>query len=210
MLKKFIVTVCLLLISYTAFTHTSKTEPASITSKEALSDLHISASVSNTMHSVPTGAALVTKQSRSESADIHDTPDSVLNQSAARNTEVAIVTASVPTATPASLQTPTDTPAPEALCEIVLEIDNTRTSFLIEIPDSEAVDACDVLRIAYAKGYISSLTISDAYLQTMGSEYVLEMNGKKHNWVFTLNGESPLGCSRVEIQPGDTVVWAFL
>ena len=85
---------------------------------------------------------------------------------------------------------------------------DSSSSFSVELTDGMSV--CDVLQKAKDDGKISSLTIDDSYLSTLKSKYVSEINKYKNNWTFTVNGNSPLGCSLSYPKPNDIIVWKFL
>jgi hypothetical protein len=81
-------------------------------------------------------------------------------------------------------------------------------NFTVELKDGQNV--CDNLYEAKAENKIKSLTIKDAYLESMGSLYVYEINGYKNNWILSLNGKSSsVGCSKVFPKNGDVVEWKF-
>ena len=70
-------------------------------------------------------------------------------------------------------------------------------------------NACDVLQEAKDEGKINSVTFDDSYVSSLHSRYVTEINSYKDNWTFTVNGNSPLGCSLSNPKPNDVIVWKF-
>lgn len=118
-----------------------------------------------------------------------------------------------PTPTPTSTPTPSPspTPAPTPITSTVnIEIKTlgTSSSFTIEI--DEQMDACEVLVKAKNEGKIASVTLDDSYLSTFNTLLVSEINGHSNYWVFTVNGESPMGCSLVTLKNNDQIVWEFI
>jgi hypothetical protein len=70
-------------------------------------------------------------------------------------------------------------------------------------------DPCLLLHQARDEGKIASVTLK-YYGAPLHSNYVSELNGFKEGWTFKRNGAgSPVGCSKVPLQPGDVVTWQF-
>lgn len=123
----------------------------------------------------------------------------------------------VATPTPAPSQNTTPSPSPSleptpapATKKVTIEIKQPDNAFSFDIEITEGINACAVMQKAKDEGKINSVTISDKYLESFGTLLVEEINGFKNNWVFTVNGESPNGCSLVTLKNGDKVSWEFL
>lgn len=107
--------------------------------------------------------------------------------------------------------TPTIVPSPSPASQTVsIEINSPseKSNFTIDITDN--MNACQILQKAKEEGKITSLTLDDKYLESFGTLLVAEMNGYSNNWVFTVNGESPMGCSLSFPKSGDQIVWNYL
>lgn len=122
----------------------------------------------------------------------------------------------VPTSPPMPLSSASSTPEPSSTPTTKPEAQ--QTSLEINFPDKtiatnveihDGMNICDVLTKAKDNGTITSLTLDDSYLSAFHSSYVLEINGFKNNWTFTVNGTSPLGCSLYTVKPGDVIKWKF-
>lgn len=112
---------------------------------------------------------------------------------------------------PTSTPQPTSTPMPTVVVKIVnlqIQTPDGTSNFTVTLKDGANV--CDILQTAKDVGKITSLTLDDSYLSAYKSKYVLEMNGYRNNWTFTVNGASPLGCSLSNPKPNDIIVWKFL
>lgn len=97
---------------------------------------------------------------------------------------------------------------PSSLVNMKIITPEGESNFTAELKDGQ--NACDNLYEAKAKNKVKSLTIKDAYLESMGSLYVYEINGYKNNWILSLNGKSSsFGCSKVFPKVGDVVEWKF-
>lgn len=129
----------------------------------------------------------------------------------------------VSTNIPSSSPLPSPTPFLSASASATLEpssspmIDNvsvevkqpdTDLQFTIEITDG--MNVCQVMQKAKDEGKIASLTLNDKYLSSFNTLLVSEINGYQNNWIFTINGESPNGCSLVIVKNNDNIVWEFL
>ena len=115
----------------------------------------------------------------------------------------------IPSSTPVPIPTSTVVPI-KAFENVNVEIKagGSSASFTIETTDS--MDVCSIMEKAKDEGKINSLTMDDSYLSTLNSKYVKEINGYKDNWTFTVNGNSPLGCSLYTVKPNDLIIWKFL
>jgi hypothetical protein len=80
-------------------------------------------------------------------------------------------------------------------------------SFTVTLHDGNTI--CDSLTDAKLEGKIKSVTIDDSYMSSLHSAYVKEINGFTNNWTFTVNGQSPRGCSLYTPKSGDMIVWKF-
>ncbi len=113
--------------------------------------------------------------------------------------------------TPTSTTVPQNpTTAPTAVVSTVtveVKIPDAPASFSVELKDG--MNVCDVLQKAKDTGKINSLSFDDSYLSAYHSRYVSEINGYRNNWTFSINGNSPLGCSLANPKPNDTIVWKF-
>lgn len=112
-----------------------------------------------------------------------------------------------PIPTPSPTPTPVPTPAPSSI-SIEIKTPDSTSSFTIQI--KEGINACDILVKAKNEGKITSVTLDDSYLSTFNTLLVSEINGLSNYWVFTVNGESPMGCSLVSLRNNDQVVWEFI
>lgn len=115
----------------------------------------------------------------------------------------------IPTPIPTPASTPTATPQ-AVVSNVNLEIKTPETSLSFSVEINEGMNVCDIMQKARDEGKINSITFDDSYLSAYKSKYVLEINGFLNNWTFTVNGESPLGCSLSNPEPNDTIVWKFL
>lgn len=123
----------------------------------------------------------------------------------------------IATPTPSPSQTPTPEPSPSinpspspVAQKISIEIKQPDTQINFDLEITEGINPCQALQKAKDEGKINSLTISDKYLASFGTLLVEEINGYKNNWVFTVNGQSPNGCSLITLKNGDKVIWEFL
>lgn len=126
-----------------------------------------------------------------------------------------ITVISTPAPTPVSSPTPVPTPslAPTpapivASVNIEIKASGTSSSFILQI--EEGINACEVLVKAKNEGKIASVTLDDSYLATFNTLLVSEINGLSNYWVFTVNGESPMGCSLVSLKSDDQIIWEFI
>lgn len=110
-------------------------------------------------------------------------------------------------ATPTQTINPTATGVPEISQKVNLEIktQNNTINFSVEI--KEGMNVCEILQKAKDNGNISSLIFNDSFMSTFHSLFVTEINGESGNWVFTVNGTSPLGCSLSQPSANDNIVW---
>ncbi len=90
-----------------------------------------------------------------------------------------------------------------------MEINDPDGDNSFQVKLNGGANACDVLQESKDEGKINSLTFNDAYMSTLHSRYVTEINGFQNNWTFTINGSSPNGCSLINPQPNDHIVWKF-
>ena len=102
--------------------------------------------------------------------------------------------------------TPTATPAVET---VRLRIETPQETVDLRVPLKSGNDVCGILITAKNEGGLRSLTIDDSYKQTYQSAYVVEINGYRDNWTFTVNGVTPRGCSLFFPKKDDVVVWRF-
>ena len=104
---------------------------------------------------------------------------------------------------------PLPPPSPPTIAQVGVTIitPSSTSNFTVEL--EEGFDICGVLVKAKNEGKISSLILDDSYLSTYKSLYVYEINGFANNWTFTVNGESPLGCSLYFPKKNDVIVWKF-
>lgn len=116
------------------------------------------------------------------------------------------ITTPSPTNTPVATATPTPTPNRKT---VTLKIEDPEEKTVFDLTTSGAENVCDLLLLAKNEGKIRSLTIDDSYRQSLKSAYVVEINGFRNNWTFTVNGASPRGCSLSTPQAGDVIVWKF-
>ena len=115
----------------------------------------------------------------------------------------------IPSNTPILLPITAAEPTQAAkLVNVEITAGGNTSSFSLEFTNS--INVCDVLEKARNEGKITSLTIDDSYMKTFNSKYVKELNGYKDNWTFTVNGNSPLGCSLYNVNDGDSIVWKSL
>lgn len=122
-----------------------------------------------------------------------------------------VVSTPSPTSTPTPTATPTIEPSPTPAPQTVsVEINSPagKSNFSTEI--TEGMNACEILEKAKEEGKIASLVLDDKYLESFGTLLVAEMNGYSSNWVFTVNGDSPMGCSLSFPKSEDLIVWTYL
>ncbi len=105
---------------------------------------------------------------------------------------------------------PTPTPTATPVIETVrLRIETPHETVDLRVPLKSGNDVCSILITAKNEGGLRSLTIDDSYKQTYQSAYVVEINGYRDNWTFTVNGITPRGCSLFSPKKDDVVVWRF-
>lgn len=110
---------------------------------------------------------------------------------------------------PSASSTPSPSPSPAAQM-ISMEIKQPDATFNFNVEISEGMNVCQVMQKAKDEGKINSLTINDKYLATFNTLLIEEINGYKNSWVFTVNGESPMGCSLTSLKNEDKIAWEFL
>lgn len=113
-----------------------------------------------------------------------------------------------PTPTPSPTPSPTPTPTPLPTINMRIKTPDSNSTFIVEIQDN--INACDALTEAKNQGKIASLTLDDSYLATFHTLLVSEINGLSNYWVFTVNGNSPDGCSLINLHSNDQVVWEYV
>jgi len=117
---------------------------------------------------------------------------------------------SIPTATPQPTAVPTQAPTAAPVSNTVsMQVQDPGGNSSFTVTLTNGANACDVLQEAKNEGKINSVTLSDAYMSSLHSLYVTEINGYSNNWTFTVNGSSPAGCSLINPKPNDTIVWKF-
>ena len=113
----------------------------------------------------------------------------------------------VATNTPVPTQkAPTQTPDSQTISVEINSPDGT-SSFSVDYTDG--MNVCDILQKAKDNGKLKSVTFDDSYMASLHSRYVSEINGFANNWIFSINGASPLGCSLSQPKPNDKIVWKF-
>lgn len=113
-------------------------------------------------------------------------------------------------ASPTPSPTPTETPSPTPIPSIInVEIKDPAGDTTFTVQAEDGINACDLLTKAKDQGKINSVTLDDSYLKTFNTLLVKEINGFSDYWTFTVNGQSPDGCSLVTLKNGDQVVWTF-
>lgn len=116
-----------------------------------------------------------------------------------------------PTSTPTPTLTPSPTPTPTPVLSLVnVEIKEPNQAFTFSLNIIDGLDACQMLQQAKDEGRINSLTLDDRYLTSFNTLLVKEINGFQDNWVFTVNGTSPMGCSLINLHGQDRIVWEYL
>lgn len=110
---------------------------------------------------------------------------------------------------------PTQTPIPISeptinVSQVNLDIKNGGSASNFSIGISENMNVCDVLSKARDEGKISSVVFDDSYMETFKSRFVKEIHGIAGNWVFKVNGISPLGCSLYTVKNSDKIEWETL
>lgn len=114
------------------------------------------------------------------------------------------------TASPTMLPTPTSAPKPTSIIYFVnvqIQAPDAASNFSIEL--KQGMNVCDVLQKAKDEDKIKSLIFDDSYISNYKSRYIYEINGYKNNWTFTVNGNSPLGCSLYTPKANDIIIWKF-
>ena len=81
-----------------------------------------------------------------------------------------------------------------------MEIVSGSTALRFEIQINENMNVCDLLSKAKTDGKISSIIFDDSYLETFKSRFVKEIHGISGNWVFKVNGVSPLVFSLINLK----------
>ncbi len=119
------------------------------------------------------------------------------------------------TPSPSASVAPSPSPSPSlsptplvSQINVQIKTPDTNSAFSLQIEDG--INACDLMTKAKNEGKISSLTLDDSYLATFHTLLVKEINGLKDNWTFTVNGESPMGCSLVNLKDKDQIIWEFI
>lgn len=156
-------------------------------------------STNNKQASPPTANQTNTPQNNTSSTATYDDSSSDTSYQSAQSAPSAAPLPPSPTSTPVAVV---------SIVNVDIKTPDSSSSFSVEFKDG--MNVCDVLQKAKDDGKISSLTIDDSYLSTLNSKYVYEINGYKNNWTFTVNGNSPLGCSLSNPKPNDIIVWKFL
>lgn len=122
---------------------------------------------------------------------------------------IQVVSTPTPTASPSPSPSLEPSPTPVAQ-KVSIEIKQPDSQINFDLEITEGINVCQAMQKAKDEGKINSISISDKYLESFGTLFVEEINGYKNNWVFTVNGESPNGCSLVTLKNGDKVAWEFL
>lgn len=128
----------------------------------------------------------------------------------------------IPISTPSAVSSATPTsasnqpaPAPQTF-QISLTVTREQGGQVIipttQVSVPEGVNQCDVLSKALEQGKISQLNMK--YNPSLKSYGVYQINGVgKENdvwWVYTVNGQSPAGCSFVKANNGDNIEWRYV
>jgi hypothetical protein len=108
-------------------------------------------------------------------------------------------------------QAPASTPVPTPWPQVTLDLTIGAASSSYPLRLLSGANACTILYEAKNEGKITSVTISDQYVSSLGSLYVEEINGFQ-NWNYSVNGgkSPPWGCSNPkapQINAGDTIHW---
>ena len=130
-------------------------------------------------------------------------------QSQPVSTPTTVPTIVLPTATPTSIPVPTSQPTVPAqtVTMQVVEPDGTK-NFQVILHSGD--NLCDNLTEAKNEGKIKSVTLSNAWMSSFHSLYVVEIDGYSNNWTMSVNGISPsVGCSLINPKPNDTITWTF-
>lgn len=207
-------------ITFASFSFSAKREVVIEKPTESKSVLGLEVTVSPTPSPIPSTAASLTATNAYKatptpkpSATPVAVPTPVTNSNPQNPTPVIvqIISTPAPVASLTPEATPTSEPSPSPVAQkIAVEIKQPDAQMNFELEIIEGIDACAALQKAKDEGKINSLTISDKYLESFGTLLIEEINGYKNNWVFTVNGESPNGCSLINLKNGDKVVWEFL
>jgi hypothetical protein len=115
-----------------------------------------------------------------------------------------------PTSSPISSPSPTPTPTPTNISTVSIQVRTPAANSEFDIQFENTIDACDILVKAKDEGKIASVTLDDSYLSSFNTLLVTEINGFSNYWVFTVNGESPMGCSLINLNDNDQVIWEFI
>jgi len=98
--------------------------------------------------------------------------------------------------------------SPSTQQSIHMQISEPDGTFNFSLPVKS--NECDELTEAKNKGKIRSVTFSNQWMSSMGSLYIVEINGYHSNWTFNVNGtQPPVGCSKSYPKSNDSVVWKF-
>jgi hypothetical protein len=161
----------------------------------------------------PTPIVSVTKVS----SNPRPTPQNTINPSSEPKTYITnnyitqVISTPIPSPTTSPIPSPSYTPTPIPTLSVIhvsIKLPDTEASFTVESEDG--INACDLLLKAKSIGKINSVTLDDSYLSSFNTLLVTEINGFSNFWVFTVNGESPMGCSLVSLKNGDHVIWEYI
>lgn len=115
-------------------------------------------------------------------------------------------TATVIPTTTQPTQSPTQASSQTVSMHIIDPIDPDGTNnFMVNLHSGNTI--CDSLQEAKSEGKIQSVSMT--WYQSFNSYYVTEINGFSNNWTFTVDGQSPQGCSLYTPKAGDTIVWKY-
>jgi hypothetical protein len=116
-----------------------------------------------------------------------------------------------PTPSPTAVPTPTSSPTPTLIPTlIIVEVKEPNHDFTFPLSIQDGINACQLLEFAKDQGKINSVTLDDRYLSSFNTLLVKEINGFQDNWTFTVNGNSPMGCSLINLHNNDSVVWEYV
>lgn len=212
-------------ITFASFSLTTKREVIIEKPTEAKSVLGIEVSPSATLIPIPNSSIAPSpsaftgtpspKPSIKPSPSATSTPIPTSQQSSIPQSTNPIIIQIIATPTPVPSQTPipspTLEPSPSPITQkIAVEIKQPDSQINFELEITDGINVCAAMQKAKDEGKINSLTINDKYLESFGTLFIEEINGYRNNWVFTVNGESPVGCSQSILKNNDKLNWEFL
>lgn len=214
-------------ITFASFSIITRKEVIAQKPVETQAVLGLKASASTTPTAIPSlePSPIIVKIIPSPKPSIKPTPTTIAtsapvvisqsNPNPQNTSPIIIQIVSTPSPSPSSSPSPSPSPSLEpspspVVRTVAVEIKQPDATLNFDLEITNEMNVCQVMQKAKDQGKINSISISDKYLESFGTLFVEEINGYKNNWTFTVNGESPNGCSLVTLKNGDKVAWEFL